>query len=139
MIRAMRFHAAITLPALLFGCSLITDVDRPVEFSFEELQAGHNFEETLDVNNIGSDIFFLGHLKTPHACFSLRPSFLQQDSVLTLRVTAQATNSQCPTMLGGYRYSGAIRAVRSGVYDFRVIHTVPGQADQTQSVSITIR
>src|SRR5262245_46237604 len=63
MIRARRFKPVITLLALLAGCSLITEVDRPVEFAFEELQSGHNFEETLDVTNVGADIFFLGHLK----------------------------------------------------------------------------
>jgi hypothetical protein len=134
-----RFTRGILLGLVLTACSSLTDVDRPVEFQFEELQLGHNIEESVDADGFGSDLFFLGQFKTPHACFSLRPSFQESGNVLTLRVTAVSTNNQCPTQLGAYRYTGAVRHFRSGTYEFRMIHIVPGQADQSYPVSVIIR
>src|SRR5262245_38218298 len=133
-----RFSRGILLGLVLTACSSLTDVNRPEVFQFEELQVGHNIEESVDANGFGSDLFFLGQFKTPHACFNLRPSFQESGNVLTLRVTAVSTNNQCPTQLGAYRYTGAVRNLRSGTYELRMIHIVPGQVDQSYSVSIMI-
>jgi hypothetical protein len=133
-----RFRRGILPGLVLTACSSLTDVDRPEEFQFEELQLGHNIEESVDADGFGSDLFFLGQFKTPHACFNLRPSFQQSGTVLTLRVTAVSTNNQCPTQLGAYRYTGAVRNLRSGTYEFRMIHIVPGQADQSHSLPVVI-
>lgn len=133
-----RGTAVLAVALLMSGCAFVKDFDNLEEFEYAELEQGHDIEESVDAAAFAGEIVFIGQFKTPHACFDLKPHFDQTGSTLTLRVTAQARNNQC-TQLGAYRYMGAIRRISAGSYTFRLVHVVPGQADQTHSFALVVQ
>lgn len=131
--------SAVLLTSLLVDCSLLTAPERLEEFEFLALEDGAAAAESVDARGFGGEIFFVGQMLTPHACFDLRAVLERGGNLMTLRVTAEPRNPQCPTVPGAYRYSGAIRNVKAGTYEFRVVHVVPGQQERAQSFSLVIR
>lgn len=133
-----RGTCALAVSLLVAACAFVKDFDNLEEFEYAELELGHDVEESVDAAAFAGEIVFIGQFKTPHACFDLKPHLDQVGSTLTLRVTAQARNNQC-TQLGAYRYMGAIRRISSGSYTFRMVHVVPGQADQVHSFTLVVQ
>jgi hypothetical protein len=129
----------LLLGSILASCSLLTSPERLEEFEFLALEDGSAAEESVDARGFGGEIFFVGQMRTPHACFDLRARLERGGTVMTLRVTAEARNAECPTLPGAYRYSGAIRNIKAGTYEFRVVHVVPGQQERVQTFSLEIR
>jgi hypothetical protein len=131
--------ANLLLGCFLTSCSLLTAPARLEEFEFLALEDGSAAEESVDARAFGGEIFFVGQMKTPHACFDLRAALERGGTVMTLRVTGEPRNPQCPTPLGAYRYSGAIRNIEAGTYEFRVVHVVPGQEERVHTFSLVVR
>jgi hypothetical protein len=122
------------------GCKLSTEAVALQNFEWQAIERANDVTEGMDAAELGGDVAVLGQLKTPTLCFSLKATFEQSRSTLTLRIAAQQTSSStCSTTPGGYQYTAAIRGLAAGDYTVRAIHSVPGSADKEYTKAIKVR
>lgn len=126
---------AALIAALAFagsGCAVLTE-PKPLldEFNWEVIDTPDTITEGVELAPFFGDISFAGQLKTPTRCFTLSPKLETSGSSITIRVTTASTNSQtCAQTVGAFRYTGVVRNLRTGTFTVKVIHVVPGKADQ---------
>lgn len=135
---ARRPTLILALCIVLHSCSVTTSPELE-EFEFTDLEQSQTIEESVDARAFAGEILFVGQFRTPHACFELRPALEKADGSVTLRIGAQSRNDQCPTPVGAYRYSGVIRRLEPGSYDFHIVHVVPGQSNRTHTFDLIVR
>jgi hypothetical protein len=136
--RAARATLGVALSLALAACSTVTDPEIE-EFEFIGLEPSQPIEESVDARAFTGEIVFVGQIRTPHACFAMQPSIERSGGSVTLRIDAQSRNDLCVTLPGAYRYTGVIRSVAAGSYDFLVVHAVPGQPHRTYTFSLVVR
>ena len=130
----------MTLPTLILAsCSVLTAPEVIEDFQFTELMQGHAVEETADARAFSGEVVFLGQIKTPHVCYDLRGELEKSGSTLTLRVTAEPRNTQCSQLLGAYRYTGAVRGIKTGRWDFVIVQRVAGQPERTFEFPLVVQ
>lgn len=134
------FVAVAALACAAAGCDLVTDPDPLEDFQWAELTHGETVDERVDVTVVPGEIFILGELNTPTACYSLTADFDKNGSRLLLRISARSTNTpNCQPILGAYRYTAVLRHLNRGTYEFTVEHDVGGGDTREFTESVTIR
>jgi hypothetical protein len=133
-----RSATMLTLCATLARCSLGTDPELE-DFEFTAVEQPEAISEAVDARAFGGEIVFVGQLRTPHACFELRPDVEEGEGSVTLRIAAQPRNTTCPALPSAYRYTGVIRHVAAGTYRFNVVHAVAGQPERTHTFDLEVR
>jgi hypothetical protein len=140
MLKRIRMTAVLTgLFALAVGCDLVTDPDPLEEFHWGPVENGAELTEGMDAVGVFGEIQMLGQIRTPTLCYGLEPDFERDGHKLTLRVTAESTDApNCAEEPGGFRYTGVLRHLDGGTYEFRAIHIVPELGTQEFTVNITL-
>lgn len=122
------------------SCGLSTEPVVFQDFQWLAVENATEVTEGMDAAAFAGDVALLGQLRTPTVCFRLSGNFTRDGSALTVRVSAQASNSAtCGNTPGGYQYTAAIRGLDRGDYTLRVIHSVAGLGDKKYSKPIAIR
>ena len=122
------------------GCDLATEPVALQDFQWIAVENANDVTEGFDAAAFGGDVALLGQIKTPTLCFKLSADFDRSGSTLTVRVTAQQSNSpNCGSAPGGYQYTAAIRGLSDGNYTLHAIHSVPGSSDKEYTETVTVR
>jgi hypothetical protein len=135
----------LTMAAAMFltaGCgAFLRQGAKLEEFEYGELTHGTEVTTGIDAHGFAGEVIFVGQFNTPDPCFRTESRFAHSGSRLTLRLTAERTRTGCADMLGAFRYTGAIRGLRPGTYQFRVVHEFPGTGwDPVEiNTSVTVR
>jgi hypothetical protein len=137
--RGWRVGALVFSSLLLARCSLSTAPEEVEEFVYTGLEQPETIQESVDARAFADEVVFVGQLRTPHACFELRPELEADDVSLTLRISGRSRNDQCPTQPGAYRYNGVVTRVPAGSYDFHIVHAVPGQPERRHTFPIRVQ
>lgn len=121
------------------ACNSITEPASLENFEWVAVDDPAQIQEGIDAAAFAGDIDLIGQLKTPTLCYTLASDFARNGSTLTMHVTARSTNSpNCTPTPGGYQYTAVLRRLGSGNYTLRVIHTVPGFAENEYTKALTI-
>jgi hypothetical protein len=140
MKRTLRLALIAALALGHAGCSALTE-PKPLidEFNWEVLDSPAGITEGVEFAPFFGDISFAGQLKTPTPCHTISSKLENSGSTITIRVNAASTNSAtCAQAQAAFRYTGIIRNLRSGTFTMRVIHAIPGQADQEYTKTVKL-
>jgi hypothetical protein len=132
MQRDSRSIPALAVLAAFPILAAATDVDPHAQseltFSYEQSQS----EESPPTASGGDgSISFTGSITTPTPCYSVSASHREEGSRITLRVTAQREGEMCTQVITHNNYTGAVRGLSSGTYQFVVMH---GTGDDAETV-----
>jgi hypothetical protein len=128
--RAVLHRSRAALPAAALLLATACGLERGAtleEFEWQQMSWDETIQGEVEASAMLGQIMVLGHTNTPSACSDLRPQFTSSGDRLTLRVVIHSVFTGCATEgEGAYQYQGVVRRLRTGTYQFTVVHTFPG-------------